>query len=62
VIKKLNIKSIKVNFLIKSVIFNIYFVLKIYSLIIKEINKIIEEIGTNNLIEKSFFLNSPKAM
>lgn len=60
--KKLNIKSIKVNFLIKSVIFNIYFVLNIYSLIIKEINKIIEEIGTNNLIENSFFLNSPKAM
>ena len=60
--KKLNIKSIKVNFLIKSVIFNIYFVLNIYSLIIKEINKIIEEIGTNNLIEKSFFLNSPNAM
>ena len=60
--KKLNIKSIKVNFLIKSVIFNIYFVLNIYFLIIKEINKIIEEIGTNNLIENSFFLNSPKPM
>ena len=60
--KKLNMESIKVNFLIKSVIFNIYFVLNIYFLIIMEINKIIEEIGTNNLIENSFFLNSPKPM